>query len=147
MVIDIIFSGGLKGETMKQSGKGAHLYIVAQPMITPPKDFYDNGVALATFSHQRMLPGVKLLNYIGAVIAHQTVVPKYDAYDTLFVCPQDNMTILEGSTFSVFFVMKGNEIVTPPMDGRILDSVTRHGNIGTAEIQPGHYCTRKTGRS
>ncbi|MGC8605517.1 MAG: aminotransferase class IV, partial [Desulfomonilaceae bacterium] len=66
-----------------------------------------------------------LLNYIGAVIAHQTVVPKYNAYDTVFICPQDNKTILEGSTFSVFFVLKGGEIVTPPMDGRILDSVTR----------------------
>ena len=124
-VIDIIFSGGLQGETMKQSGKGAHLYIVAQPMVSPPQEFYDNGVALATFSHQRMLPGVKLLNYIGAVIANQTVVPKYNAYDALFICPQDNKTILEGSTFSVFFILKGGEIVTPPMDGRILDSVTR----------------------
>jgi branched-chain amino acid aminotransferase len=124
-IIDIIFSGGLQGETMKQSGRGAHLYIVAQPMVTPPKDFYENGVTLATFSHQRMLPGVKLLNYIGAVIAHQTVVPKYNAYDTLFICPQDNKSILEGSTFSVFFVLRGGEIVTPPMDGRILDSVTR----------------------
>ncbi|MGO8820002.1 MAG: aminotransferase class IV [Desulfomonilaceae bacterium] len=124
-IIDIIFSGGLQGETMKQSGRGAHLYIVAQPMVTPPKEFYDNGVTLATFSHQRMLPGVKLLNYIGAVIAHQTVVPKYNAYDTLFICPRDNKSILEGSTFSVFFVLRGAEIVTPPMDGRILDSVTR----------------------
>ncbi|MGC8658089.1 MAG: aminotransferase class IV, partial [Desulfomonilaceae bacterium] len=124
-IIDIIFSGGLKDETMKQSGKGAHLYVVAQPMVTPPLEFYENGVTLATFSHQRMLPGVKLLNYIGAVIAHQTVVPKYQAYDTVFICPQDNKTILEGSTFSVFFVLKDGEIVTPPMDGRILDSVTR----------------------
>ena len=94
-------------------------------MVAPPQEHYDNGVGLATFTHQRMLPDVKLLNYIGAVIAHQTVVLKYDAYDTLFLCPLDSNTILEGSTFTVFFVTKGGEIVTPPLDGRILDSVTR----------------------
>ena len=125
LLIDIIFSGGLQGETMKQSGRGAHLYIVAQRMFSPPAEFYKNGVTLATFAHQRMLPGVKLLNYIGAVIAHQTVVPEYDAYDTLFVCPNDLQTILEGSTFSIFFILESGQLVTPPLDGRILDSVTR----------------------
>lgn len=125
LLIDIIFSGGLQGETMRQSGRGAHLYIVAQKMFSPPAEFYENGVALATFAHQRMFPGVKLLNYIGAVIAHQTVVPEYDAYDTLFVCPNDLQTILEGSTFSIFFILESGQLVTPPLDGRILDSVTR----------------------
>lgn len=129
LLIDIIFSGGLEGETMKQSGRRAHLYVVAQRMVPPPRDYYDKGVALATFSHQRMLPDVKLLNYIGAVIAHQTVVPKYNAYDTLFLCPYDNRTILEGSTFTIFFVNKLGEIVTPPLDGRILDSVTRRAIV------------------
>lgn len=125
LLIDIIFSGGLDGETMKQSGRKAHLYVVAQRMVAPPREYYDNGVTLATFAHQRMLPDVKLLNYIGAVIAHQTVVPRYQAYDVLFLCPLDNNTILEGSTFTMFFVTKEGEIVTPPLDGRILDSVTR----------------------
>ena len=129
LLIDIIFSGGLEGETMKQSGRRAHLYIVAQRMVPPPRDYYEKGVTLATFSHQRMLPDVKLLNYIGAVIAHQTVVPKYNAYDTLFLCPYDNKTILEGSTFTIFFVNKMGEIVTPPLDGRILDSVTRRAIV------------------
>ncbi|MFH0957667.1 MAG: aminotransferase class IV [Pseudomonadota bacterium] len=125
LLIDIIFSGGLEGETMRQSGAVAHLYVVVQRMVSPPREYYVEGVTLATFAHQRMLPDVKLLNYIGAVIAHQTVVPEYQAYDTLFLCPFDNKTILEGSTFTIFFVTKGGEIVTPPLDGRILDSVTR----------------------
>ncbi len=125
LLIDIIFSGGLEEETMKRSGKRAHLYVVVQRMIQPPLEYYEKGVTLATFAHQRMLPDVKLLNYIGAVIAHQTVVPQYHAYDTLFLCPLDNKTILEGSTFTIFFVTKGGQIITPPLDGRILDSVTR----------------------
>lgn len=125
LLIDIIFSGGLQGATMKQSGHGAHLYIAVQKMIPPSAEDYSDGVALATFSHQRLFPGVKLLNYIGAIVAHQTVVPERDAYDTLFLCPEDKSTILEGSTFTIFFVNKSGEIVTPPLDGRILESVTR----------------------
>ncbi len=125
LLIDIIFSGGLEGASMKQSGHGAHLYVAVQKMVPPTPEAYRDGVALATFSHQRVFPGVKLLNYIGAVVAHQTVVPERDAYDTLFLCPEDKDTILEGSTFTIFFVNNAGEIATPPLDGRILESVTR----------------------
>jgi branched-subunit amino acid aminotransferase/4-amino-4-deoxychorismate lyase len=41
------------------------------------------------------------------------------------VDPNDSLTILEGSTFTVFFVDSKDVVVTPPLDGRILDSVTR----------------------
>ena len=125
LLLDIIFSGGLEGATMKQSGAGAHRYVAVQKMVPPAPEAYRDGVALATYSHQRMFPGVKLLNYIGAIMAHQTVVPEKQAYDTLFLCPQDKDTILEGSTFTIFFVNASGEIVTPPLDGRILESVTR----------------------
>lgn len=125
LLLDIIFSGGLEGSTMKQSGLGAHLYVAVQKMVPPSPESYRDGVALATFSHQRMLPGVKLLNYIGAIMAHQTVVPTQGAYDTLFLCPEDKDTILEGSTFTIFFVSASGKIITPPLDGRILESVTR----------------------
>ena len=125
LLIDVIFSGSLEGSTMRQSGHGAHLYIAVQKMVPPTPEDYRDGVTLATYSHQRMFPGVKLLNYIGAIMAHQTVVPEYGAYDTLFLCPDDKDTILEGSTFTIFFVNLAGEIVTPPLDGRILESVTR----------------------
>lgn len=125
LVIDVIFSGGLLGNTMKLSGKGAHLYIAVQEMEPPPSDLYAKGASLATFVHQRMCPDVKLMNYMGAILAHQTVIPKYDAYEVLFVCPSDSLSILEGSTFSIFFVDSHGNILTPPLDGKILDSVTR----------------------
>ncbi len=125
ILLDIIFSGGLEGATMKQSGQGAHLYVAVQKMVPPTLEAYRDGVALATYPHQRMFPGVKLLNYIGAIMAHQTVVPQKKAYDTLFLCPEDDNTILEGSTFTIFFVNSRKQIVTPPLDGRILESVTR----------------------
>ena len=125
LLMNVIFSGGLEGSTMKPVDTGAHLYIAAQPLIVPDAECYAKGVALATFPYQRMYPAVKLLNYVGAIIAHQLVVPQYDAYDVVFVCPDDADTILEGSTFTVFFVDSEGTILTPPLDGRILDSITR----------------------
>jgi branched-subunit amino acid aminotransferase/4-amino-4-deoxychorismate lyase len=123
--IQIIFSGGLEGESMKQSGRGAHLYVAVNPLKTPSEAQISAGVALATFPHQRLYPGVKLMNYVGAIVAHQTVVRQRDAWDVIFVDPVDNNTILEGSTFTIFFVDGSGNLLTPPLDGRILDSVTR----------------------
>ena len=52
-------------------------------------------------------------------------MPEHDAYEVLFVDPSDSQTILEGSTFTIFFVDSKDLVITPPLDGRILDSVTR----------------------
>jgi branched-subunit amino acid aminotransferase/4-amino-4-deoxychorismate lyase len=123
--LEIIFSGGLDGETMKQSGKGAHLYVAVTRIARPPAELYEGGVALATLPHLRMLPDVKLLNYVGAIVGHQTVVPEHDAYDVLYIDPADGKTILEGSTFTIFFVDAAGTVVTHPLNGRILDSITR----------------------
>jgi len=125
LLIEVIFSGGLAGSTMRRSGSGAYLYIAVQQMEPPPPEAYENGVALATFAHQRQCPDVKLLSYVGAVIAHQTVVPRLDAWDVLFISPLDGQTVLEGSTFTVFFANGNGELRTPPLNRRILDSVTR----------------------
>lgn len=125
LLIDVIFSGGLLGNTMKQSNNGAYLYVAAQPLEEPPSELYESGIALATFPHLRICPDVKLLHYIGAILAHQTVVPMVDAQEVLFVDPSDRQTILEGSTFTIFFVNSDQEVLTPPLDGKILDSITR----------------------
>ena len=125
LLIDVVFSGGLAGSTMKQSGQGAHLYVVVQELVPLPAACYERGMVLATFPHQRMYADVKLLNYVGAILGHQTVVPEFEADEVLFVDPADRATILEGSTFTVFFVESTGRIVTPPLDGRILDSITR----------------------
>ncbi len=125
LLIDIIFSGGLAGNTMKKSKNGAYLYIAVQPFEAPSDELYQNGIALATFPHLRICPDIKLLHYIGAILAHQTVVPTVAAQEVLFVDPYDRQTILEGSTFTIFFVNSDGAVLTPPLDGKILDSITR----------------------
>ncbi len=125
LLIDIIFSGGLAGATMKQSGRGGFLYMAIQELEPPPPEVYEKGLALATHPHQRIYADVKLLNYVGAILAHQTVVRQFETDDVVFIDPSDNQTILEGSTFTVFFVNAAGELLTHPLDGSVLDSITR----------------------
>ena len=125
MIMQIMYSGGsLKPGTMVPN-QPAHLYIVASPLTSPPDLWYQDGISLASFVYQREWPEVKLLSYIGAVVANQTVVQHYKADDALFVSPLDNNTILEGTTFSIFVVDQHDHLLTPPLDGTILDGITR----------------------
>ena len=124
-IIFIFLSGGLpKPLTLKPKGP-AHLYIIVNPLVLPPVEWYKNGIAVATFAYQRQFPTAKLLNYVGSVNAHQTVIPDHKAQEGLFISPDDNDTILEGTTFSFFTVDRNNNIITRSEDGYILGSITR----------------------
>jgi len=124
-IIFIFLSGGTPEHlTLKPKGS-AHLYIIVNPLVLPPIEWYKNGIAVATFTFQRQFPTAKLLNYVGSINAHQTVIPDYKAQEGLFISPDDNDTILEGTTFSFFAVDQNNTIITRPEDEYILGSITR----------------------
>jgi len=101
------------------------LYII----ISPVKEYsqeYLSGVSLGLFEYARNMGEVKApFTYFGGILGeHQLVkTKKYD--EILFT---DQGLILEGSTFS-FFAVKGTKIITPPTDGKILESVTRKNVI------------------
>jgi len=101
------------------------LYII----ISPVKEYsqeYLSGVSLGLFEYARNMGEVKApFTYFGGILGeHQLVkTKKYD--EILFT---DQGLILEGSTFS-FFAVKGSQIITPPTDGKILESVTRKNVI------------------
>jgi len=124
LLLEIIFSGGPASSNGVAPAGQTALYILTLPFKSPPDWWYEKGISLATYPYQRQWPKVKLLNYVGAVIAHQTVVKRYRAQEALFVSPKDNQTILEGTTFN-FFVVKNNKIMTPALDGNILAGITR----------------------
>ena len=124
LLLEIIYSGGsanLSG--VAPTGK-AILYIMVLPLKMPPARWYEKGIKLATYPYQRQWPEIKFLNYVGAVIAHQTVVKKYEADDALFISPHEKKIILEGTTFN-FFIIKNGVITTHPADGKILPGITR----------------------
>jgi branched-chain amino acid aminotransferase len=124
LLLEIIYSGGsanLSG--VAPTGK-AILYIMVLPLKMPPARWYEKGIKLAVYPYQRQWPEIKFLNYVGAVIAHQTVVKKYEADDALFISPHEKKIILEGTTFN-FFIIKNGVIITHPADGKILPGITR----------------------
>jgi len=124
ILLEIMYSGGKAAENGVAPAGPADLYIVVFKLKLPPERWYKKGMILATFPYQRQWPEVKLLNYVGAVIAHQTVVKDYNADEALFVSPDDRKIILEGSTFN-FFIVKDGVILTHPLDGKILPGITR----------------------
>ena len=135
LLLEIMYSGG-KGVPAGVAPEGpAHVYILVFPFTPPPDDWYVKGISLASFAYQRQWPNVKLLNYVGGVLAHQTVVKDYGATEALFVATSDRQTILEGTTFSLFAVDEHETVITPPINGTILDGITRKVVM---EIAPEH---------
>lgn len=124
LLLEIMYSGGQAAANGVAPAGPAVLYIAVFPMKMPPDRWYQNGITLASYPYQRQWPEVKLLNYVGAVIAHQTVVKTFGADEALFVSPDDRQTILEGTTFN-FFIVKDGTIITHPLDGKILAGITR----------------------
>ena len=133
ILLQIMYSGGSPTPGTLAPKGAAHLYILAFPLTTPSDKWYQNGITLASFVYQRQWPEVKLLGYVGGVVAGQTVVKNHKADDALFISPLDHQTILEGTTFSIFSVNEDGHLMTPPLDGRILDGITRKILINLAQ--------------
>jgi branched-chain amino acid aminotransferase len=135
MLLEIIYSGGVAADNGVVPTGPARLYIAVFPLKPPPDRWYREGMKLASYRYQRQWPEVKLLNYVGAVIAHQTVVKKFGADQALFITPDDRQVVLEGTTFN-FFIVRSGTVITHPLDGRILPGITRKVTLQLAKQMP-----------
>ncbi len=124
LLLEIMYSGGKAASNEMMPAGKTILYILVLPLNLPPEAWYQQGIKLASFPYQRQWPEIKFLNYIGAVIAHQTVVKKYGADEALFLSPDEKNIVLEGTTFN-FFVIKKGVVLTHVLDGKILPGITR----------------------
>jgi branched-chain amino acid aminotransferase len=78
-------------------------------------------VGTVTYSPNRVLDGLKTLSYAGNMLA--TRIAREQGFDeALLVSPHGR--VLEGPTWSFFWVT-GERVLTPPLEDRILDSITR----------------------
>ncbi|HXC01984.1 MAG TPA: aminotransferase class IV [Opitutaceae bacterium] len=85
---------------------------------------YERGFVLKTFpggQREGKLFSLKTVNYLGNLQAKQAAVAA-GCDEALFIDSAGQ--ILEGATSNVF-VVKGGEVLTPPLDGRILPGVAR----------------------
>src|SRR5215213_10397203 len=78
-------------------------------------------VMTVTYAPNRVLDGLKTLSYAANMLAGR--LAKEQGYDeALFVTPHGR--VLEGPTWSFFWVSDG-KLLTPPLEDRILASITR----------------------
>jgi branched-chain amino acid aminotransferase len=78
-------------------------------------------VGTITYAPNRVLDGLKTLSYAGNMLAVR--LAKEQGFDeALLVTPHGR--VLEGPTWTFFWV-SGGRMLTPPLEDRILDSITR----------------------
>jgi branched-chain amino acid aminotransferase len=78
-------------------------------------------VGTVTYAPNRVLDGLKTLSYAGNMLAGR--LAREQGFDeALLVTPHGR--VLEGPTWSFFWVT-GDRVLTPPLEDRILDSITR----------------------
>lgn len=88
-------------------------------------------VKTITYSPTRVLDGVKSLSYAANMLASR--LAREQGFDeALFVTPHGR--VLEAPTSSIYWV-KGDEILTPPLDDHILASITRAMLIEVVGVQ------------
>ncbi len=85
-----------------------------------------------TYAPNRVLDGLKSLSYAANMLAKRLAKDAgYD--DALFVTPHGR--VLEGTTSSFFWVDASGELLTPPLEDRILASITRDRVIAATGAQ------------
>jgi branched-chain amino acid aminotransferase len=98
--------------------RGERRILTIEPL--PPKPATAR-VATVTYSTTRVLDGLKTLSYAGNMLAGRLAHERgFD--EALFVTPHGR--VLEGPTWS-FFWARGGRLYTPPLEDRILASITR----------------------
>jgi len=99
---------------------------------------YERGFALKAFpggQREGKLFSLKTVNYLGNLQAKQAAVAA-GCEEALFI--DSAGLILEGATSNVF-VVKGGEVLTPPLDGRILPGIARNRVLQL--LKNGRECT------
>ena len=87
-------------------------------------------VMTVTYAPNRVLDGLKTLSYAGNMLAGR--LAKERGYDeALLVTPHGR--VLEGPTWSFFWV-EGGQLFTPPLEDRILASITRARLLEECEV-------------
>jgi branched-chain amino acid aminotransferase len=88
-------------------------------------------VMTVTYAPNRVLDGLKTLSYAGNMLAGR--LAKEQGYDeALYVTPHGR--VLEGPTWTFFWVKDGT-LLTPPLEDRILASITRDRVIAESGAQ------------
>jgi branched-chain amino acid aminotransferase len=103
-----------------------NLIVIAKPLKLPDERLYREGAALCLVAYRRNAPGhvpalVKSGNYLTSVLA-MIEVRRRGGYEALFC---DGAGHLAEGASSNFFVVRGGEVLTPPLAVGVLHGITR----------------------
>jgi branched-chain amino acid aminotransferase len=108
--------------------RGGRRILTVEPL---PERLPAARVATVTYAPNRVLDGLKTLSYAGNMLAGR--LARERAFDeALLVTPHGR--VLEGPTWSFFWVA-GGRVLTPPLEDRILASITRAYVIEECDAQ------------
>ena len=111
-------AGPVDGQIRVVLTRGGRRIITVEPL--PPQPAIAR-VATITYRPTILLDGIKSLSYAANMLAGR--LAKEQGFDEgLFVTPEG--TVLEGATWTFFWVSDG-QLLTPPLEDHILDSITR----------------------
>jgi len=116
--VRVIATGGPSSTFFTPEQKPS-LAILLSPIAPRDEALYARGARLVTVEMERYMPGVKSLNYIGAIIAAQEATAA-GGIEALYRTPDGLVT--EGTRAS-FFLVKGNQLLTAK--DAVLDGITR----------------------
>ena len=95
------------------------MFLSITPLSPFDLSYYEKGIKLMTYLHERPFPLCKSSNYVAAILASR-LAKKEGALEPLFVSPQGK--VLETARSNIFFVKNG-EVITPK-EG-VLKGITR----------------------
>lgn len=136
--IRIVVTGGPSTNFMTPQGKPS-LVVMVHPIAPYPESYYTEGCKTLSTLVGRIMPTVKSLNYIGAIMAMKEA-DKVGAVEAIYLDSQDRLT--EGTRANLF-VVRGDLLITP-REG-ILKGITRQVvlDVAASEFEivegPIHY--------
>jgi len=124
--IRIVVTGGAADDFMTPPNRPT-LAVLIEPIAPSSNDQYTKGVKLVTTELERIMPTVKSLNYITAIMAMKEA-KKAGAVEALYRTKDGRVT--EG-TRANFFIIRGQELITPQEE--VLGGITRDVVLEIAE--------------
>ena len=116
--IRIIVTGGAADDFMTPQQRPT-LIVMVNPIGIPAPEQQSHGVKVITTRIERMMPTVKSLNYIAAIMAMQAA-RRVGAVEAIYRTADDRIT--EG-TRANFFILRDKRLITPQTD--VLGGITR----------------------